>query len=108
MQKRTTIERERILTDRIAEVLIGRNDFTQRIEDETEHNSNAEEKIIIKNPFLQRLRQTVSIFSNLKEFKVFNSRMYTYIILFTSYSIYYIKYFLSSFLRKILYGIEQN
>ncbi|EZA47155.1 Structure-specific endonuclease subunit SLX4 [Ooceraea biroi] len=58
LQRRTAVERERILAERIAEILMGYRDFTQGLQEEEERSDNVEKKIIIKNRLLQELRQT--------------------------------------------------
>lgn len=59
MQRRTAVERERILTERIAEILMGCTDFTQRSQENIEESNNAKKKIVINNQLLQQLRQIV-------------------------------------------------
>ncbi|XP_020293075.1 uncharacterized protein LOC109859331 [Pseudomyrmex gracilis] len=56
LQRRTAVERESILTERIAEILMGCKDFTQRPQEEEDHD--VKEKIVIKNQFLQQIYQT--------------------------------------------------
>ncbi|XP_039301682.1 uncharacterized protein LOC105196345 [Solenopsis invicta] len=57
LQRRTAVERDRILTERIAEILMGYKDFTQRSQEKIEESNGAKEKIIIKSPLLQQLHQ---------------------------------------------------
>lgn len=61
MQRRTAAERERILTERIAEILMGCKDFTQRSEEKMEESNGAKKKIVIKSQLLQQLHQIVII-----------------------------------------------
>ncbi|XP_012225867.2 uncharacterized protein [Linepithema humile] len=56
LQNRTAVERERILTERIAEILMGYKDFTQNPQ-EVEKQLNIKEKIVIKNQLLQQLHR---------------------------------------------------
>ncbi|XP_070155029.1 uncharacterized protein MAL8P1.12 isoform X2 [Polyergus mexicanus] len=56
LQRRTAAEKERILTERIAEILMAYKDFTQR--SQGEQANNIKEKIVLKNQLLQRLHQT--------------------------------------------------
>ncbi|XP_029666378.1 uncharacterized protein LOC115237462 isoform X2 [Formica exsecta] len=56
LQRRTAAEKERILTERIAEILMAYTDFTQR--SQGEQANNIKEKIVLKNQLLQRLHQT--------------------------------------------------
>lgn len=55
------MEREHILTERIAEILMGCRDFTQRLQEEEEQIADTKKKIVIKNRFLQQSHQTVII-----------------------------------------------
>lgn len=57
LQRRTAEERDRILTERIAEILMGSKDFTQRCQEKIEECNDAKEKIVIKSQLLQQLRQ---------------------------------------------------
>ncbi|XP_012522991.2 uncharacterized protein PF11_0213 [Monomorium pharaonis] len=57
LQRRTAAERERILTERIAEILMGCKDFTQRSQEKMEKTIDDKEKIIIKSQLLERLHQ---------------------------------------------------
>ncbi|KYN36647.1 Asparaginyl-tRNA synthetase, cytoplasmic [Trachymyrmex septentrionalis] len=57
LQRRTALERERILTERIAEILMGCKDFTQRSQEKVEESNDVKEKIDIKSQLLQQLRQ---------------------------------------------------
>ncbi|XP_011641193.1 uncharacterized protein LOC105429733 isoform X2 [Pogonomyrmex barbatus] len=57
LQRRTAADRERILTERIAEILMGCKDFTQRSQEEVKEFGD-KERIVIKNQLLQQLRQT--------------------------------------------------
>lgn len=54
------MERERILTERIAEILMGYKDFTQKPQ-EVEEQINIKDKIIVKSQLLQQLHQAVII-----------------------------------------------
>lgn len=63
MQRRTTVERERILTERIAEILMGCKDFTQRSQEKAEESNDAKEKIVIKSHLLKKLHKTVIIYN---------------------------------------------
>jgi len=85
LQKRTAVERERILTERIAEILMGCKDFTQRFQKKIEESNDIKEKIVIKSQLLQQLRQIViPIFlCNIKLF--FNPNVYRYLIKFICY-----------------------
>ncbi|XP_014483996.1 PREDICTED: uncharacterized protein LOC106749241 isoform X2 [Dinoponera quadriceps] len=58
LQRRTIAERERILTERIAEILMGYKDFTQKVQGEDEQPINVKERIVLKSQFLQQLRRT--------------------------------------------------
>lgn len=60
LQRRTAAEKERILAERIAEILMEYKDFTQRSQEEL--TNNIKEKIVLKNQLLQQLHQTVTIF----------------------------------------------
>ncbi|XP_072743274.1 uncharacterized protein [Anoplolepis gracilipes] len=55
LQRRTAAEKERILTERIAEILMAYKDFTQNSQRE---EANIKEKIVLKNQLLQQLHQT--------------------------------------------------
>jgi len=70
LQRRTAVERERILTERIAEILMGCKDFTQRFQEKIEESNDIKEKIVIKSQLLQQLRQIVtpSFICNIKLF----------------------------------------
>ncbi|EGI62403.1 Structure-specific endonuclease subunit SLX4, partial [Acromyrmex echinatior] len=57
LQRRTALERERILTERIAEILMGCKDFTQRSQEKVEESNGVKERIDIKSQLLQQLRQ---------------------------------------------------
>ncbi|XP_018044037.1 PREDICTED: uncharacterized protein LOC108684295 isoform X2 [Atta colombica] len=57
LQRRTALERERILTERIAEILMDCKDFTQRSQEKVEESNGVKEKIDIKSQLLQQLRQ---------------------------------------------------
>ncbi|XP_018315342.1 protein MLP1 isoform X2 [Mycetomoellerius zeteki] len=57
LQRRTAVERERILTERIAEILMGYKDFTQRSQEKVEESNDVKERIDIKSQLLQQLRQ---------------------------------------------------
>ncbi|KYN09881.1 Structure-specific endonuclease subunit SLX4 [Trachymyrmex cornetzi] len=57
LQRRTALERERILTERIAEILMGCKDFTQRSQEKIEEYNDVKERIDIKSQLLQQLRQ---------------------------------------------------
>ncbi|XP_077256158.1 uncharacterized protein LOC143894030 isoform X1 [Temnothorax americanus] len=58
LQRRTAVERERILTERIAEILMGYKDFTQKFQTEkTEEFNDTKEKIVIKSQSLQQLHK---------------------------------------------------
>lgn len=61
MQRRTAVERERILTERIAEILMGCKDFTQRSQEKIEEFNDAKKKIVIKSQLLQQLHKIVII-----------------------------------------------
>ncbi|KAL6428122.1 hypothetical protein ACFW04_008470 [Cataglyphis niger] len=56
LQRRTAAEKERILTERIAEILMAYKDFTQI--SQGEQANNIKEKIVLKNQLLQQLHQT--------------------------------------------------
>ncbi|GAB1861308.1 Structure-specific endonuclease subunit SLX4 [Camponotus japonicus] len=56
LQKRTAAEKEHILTERIAEILMAYKDFTQRSQEE--QVNNIKKKIVLKNQLLQQLHQT--------------------------------------------------
>ncbi|KMQ91003.1 structure-specific endonuclease subunit slx4 [Lasius niger] len=56
LQRRTAAEKERILTERIAEILMDYKDFTQRLQEE--QANNIKEKIVLKNQLLQQMYQT--------------------------------------------------
>lgn len=62
MQRRTAVERERILTERIAEILMGYKDFTQRSQEKVEESNDVKERIDIKSQLLQQLRQIVIMY----------------------------------------------
>ncbi|XP_011871486.1 PREDICTED: uncharacterized protein LOC105564025 isoform X2 [Vollenhovia emeryi] len=55
LQRRTAVERERILTERIAEILMGCEDFTQRSQEKTEESNK--EKLVLKSKLLQQLHK---------------------------------------------------
>ncbi|XP_032686038.1 uncharacterized protein LOC116851091 isoform X2 [Odontomachus brunneus] len=58
LQRRTAVERERILAERIAEILMGHEDFTQNTKEENEQSIDVKEKVVIKSKLLQELHKT--------------------------------------------------
>ncbi|KAL0118191.1 hypothetical protein PUN28_009097 [Cardiocondyla obscurior] len=57
LQRRTPAERERILTERIAEILMGYQDFTQKSHEKMEESNNVKEKIVLESQLLQQLHK---------------------------------------------------